>query len=104
MILKVWFQVLGLVLVFGCALAQAQDARPQTLAFPCMACHGPGGESRGDIPSLTGISYEKFKKGLLEFKQDRRPATIMNRIAKGYSDQEIEVLARYFSALPAGGQ
>ena len=37
---------------------------------------------------------------LLAFRAQTAPATIMNRIARVYTDPELEALANYFSALP----
>ena len=34
-----------------------------------------------------------------DFKSDKRPATIMNRIAKGYTDKEITAMSEYFASL-----
>jgi sulfide dehydrogenase cytochrome subunit len=34
------------------------------------------------------------------YKSGDRAATIMNRIAKGFSDAEIDALARYFAKSP----
>jgi sulfide dehydrogenase cytochrome subunit len=33
-----------------------------------------------------------------EFRDDSRPSTIMGRIAKGYTDEEIAAVARYLSS------
>jgi cytochrome c553 len=35
---------------------------------------------------------------MLDFKNGRRPATIMHQIAKGYSDEQIAAIAAYFAA------
>ncbi len=83
----------------GFSIGNSYAATPEALAFPCMACHGPAGKSQGDIPSLNGRSFGYLKSNLLAFKQRQRHGVIMNRIARGYSDEQIEVLARYFSAL-----
>ncbi len=32
---------------------------------------------------------------MLQFKAGERPATVMNRITKGYSDEEIKLLSAY---------
>jgi cytochrome c553 len=33
-----------------------------------------------------------------EFKNGKRPATVMHQLAKGYTDQQIELMAGYFAA------
>jgi cytochrome c553 len=34
------------------------------------------------------------------FRDGSRPATVMHQIAKGYSDQQIELIADYFARRP----
>lgn len=77
----------------GPAPLQAQSAASPTLSITCTGCHGPEGHSPGPMPSLYGRPAEAIAEILLEFKLDRRPATVMNRIAKGFSDEEIKRLA-----------
>ena len=50
------------------SVVHAQPVSPEMLAFPCMACHGPEGESQGEIPSLKGRSYNDLKNHLQAFK------------------------------------
>ena len=80
------------------APAAAQDASPQLLSLSCAGCHGPGGHSPGAIPSIYGRSAAAITETMRAFRTDQRPATVMNRIAKGYSDAEIDALAREIAA------
>lgn len=68
------------------------------LADTCVGCHGPEGSSVGPaIPSIAGMSAEYFNTVMKEYKADGRYGTIMNRIAKGYSDEEIDLMGDYFA-------
>jgi sulfide dehydrogenase cytochrome subunit len=78
--------------------ARAQNADPQLLIVSCSGCHGTGGHSAGAIPSIYGRNAASIAETLREFRDDKRPATIMNRLAKGYSDTEIDTLAREIAA------
>jgi sulfide dehydrogenase cytochrome subunit len=69
------------------------------LAAPCSACHGPNGASPGAIPSLNQLDAAAMTERLKSFKSGEIQATVMNRIAKGYSDEEIAALSQYFSTL-----
>ncbi len=88
--------------VFAAAFpAFAQSPAPpsgRTLAATCTGCHGPAGRSAGEIPSINGRSETQLAQALLDFKGDRRPATVMNRHAKGFSDAEIAAIAKEISA------
>lgn len=89
----------GLILVAGPpALAQAPLA-----AQGCLGCHGPGGTGSAPIGGLAGRPAGDLVAAMEAFRAGTRPATIMNRIAKGYTEAEIAAVATYFAALPAGG-
>ena len=77
------------------ALGQDQSAR--SLAANCTGCHGPNGNSAGAIPTIAGLEKTYFVTAMQEFKSGARQATVMHQHAKGYNDQEIEILAAYFS-------
>lgn len=82
-------------------VASAQTIAPPsgaTLAATCTGCHGPAGHSAGAIPSIHGRTEADLLQAMLDFKNDRRPATMMNRHAKGFSDEELVALAREIAA------
>jgi sulfide dehydrogenase cytochrome subunit len=89
---------LAAVLVLPLA-AGAQNADGTILALSCAACHGTGGASPGAIPSLRGKTAAYIGEALTEFKTGKRSATVMGRLAKGYSDAEIKALADHFASL-----
>lgn len=90
----------GLValLLFLPLMALAADPRAALLADSCAACHGTDGLSPGAIPPLQGRSADFIAQRMKEFKADQRPGTVMNRLAKGYSDEEIALIASQFGA------
>jgi len=79
--------------------AAAQDAG-RYLAGNCANCHGTDGVSAGGIPSLAGQPKAYMVEQLMEFKAGKRPSTIMGQLSKGYTDQQIDMLAEFFSKLP----
>ena len=79
------------------AHAPARAQQPAYLAANCANCHGTDGRSAGGIPPLAGLAPALFIERMNSFKSGARPATVMNQIAKGYTDEQIAVLARYFS-------
>lgn len=90
------------VLASGMMPAQAQQADGRVLAMSCLNCHGPGGKSSGDIPSIAGKSEDFLKNALVDFREGKRTgnsATVMGRLAKGYSDDEIAAVAKYIATL-----
>lgn len=74
------------------------DLRSAILANPCAGCHGTNGNSTGSIPALSKLSENEIREELQKFKTDKRAGTVMNRIAKGYTDEEIDLIAKQFAA------
>lgn len=71
---------------------------PSMLANTCAGCHGTVGHSAGEtMPSLAGLDERYFYKTMQDFKSGARPSTIMGRLARGYSDNELKALADFFS-------
>jgi cytochrome subunit of sulfide dehydrogenase len=90
------------LLAAGAGLAQAQDANlGRNLAATCANCHGTNGQARGDSKPLAGVSAEKIIAAIADYKSGAQPATIMHQISKGYTDDQIKLIAAYFAAQPA---
>ncbi|MGB0126379.1 MAG: c-type cytochrome [Rhodocyclaceae bacterium] len=67
------------------------------LVNTCVACHGPGGSSQGPAtPHIAGLAPDTFIDAMKAYRDGSRPATVMDRIAKGYTENEIELMADYF--------
>jgi len=80
---------------------QAQDANAaRALAATCFTCHGTDGRSVGGVPpSIAGQNKTILLQQLKDFKEGKRPATIMHQHAKGYTDAQLEQIAGYFAAV-----
>lgn len=91
----------GSVWITAAAAADPQYAR--SLAATCFACHGTDGRSVGGVPpSLAGLNKDYLLKQLQEFRDGKRPATIMHQHAKGYTDEQLNLIAGYFAAVLPG--
>ncbi|MHA1153404.1 MAG: c-type cytochrome [Alphaproteobacteria bacterium] len=67
------------------------------LTNTCFSCHGTDGKSVGDMPTIAGKSQDFIIEKLKAFKSGELEATVMSRIAKGFTDDEIAALAKFFS-------
>ena len=76
------------------------DRAAAAIAAACASCHGTNGHSLGVIPSLAGQNRAYLLQALREFRAGTRPATIMDQIARGYSDTQLVTLSEYFPANP----
>jgi sulfide dehydrogenase cytochrome subunit len=71
---------------------------PEMLANACAGCHGTNGGSAGDtMPSLANQSEAAFVDSMMKFKSGERSSTIMGRLAKGYSDEDIKAMSGFFA-------
>jgi cytochrome subunit of sulfide dehydrogenase len=98
-----WVPVLavagGLAAAAGVLLAgsSAPAADPQVLASGCSGCHTSSDTLTTAIPKIRGLPEGAIAEALRAFRAGKRPATVMDRIAKGFTDEEIAQLAAYFS-------
>jgi sulfide dehydrogenase cytochrome subunit len=78
-------------------MADDENMRGRTIGVTCAGCHGTDGAGGTAIPPLKGRDAEYLETAMMEYKADKRPGTIMPRIAKGYSDEDIKAVAAYFA-------
>ncbi len=87
-------------LLLASSLAYSADAlQIRGMAAACASCHGTKGVAQKGMETLAGKSKDDMLKKLMDFKTGKKPATIMHQLSKGYSDEQLEQLATYFSHL-----
>ena len=93
---------LTLCLVGGAMAMPAMAADSiEALANTCNNCHGLKGVSVGaSMPSIGGQSEAYLSMLMLQWKSGERYSATMGRLLKGYSDEQITALAKYFAAQP----
>jgi sulfide dehydrogenase cytochrome subunit len=64
-------------------------------AAACSGCHGA--RTATIIPSLQGQAPDEIVAAMQAFRTGARPATVMDRIAKGFTDEEIRAIATWVS-------
>jgi len=96
---------LAMAIISGCAISFSAAAGNMTgadstmLSNTCAGCHGTDGASVGPaIPSLAGMSATYITETMSAYKSGDTNSTIMGRIAKGYSDDEVAAIANHFAA------
>jgi sulfide dehydrogenase cytochrome subunit len=73
-------------------------ASARMLSETCAGCHGTDGASAGPaIPTLGGMNGEYFVELMQGYKEGDIYGTIMDRIAKGYTDEEIALMGTFFA-------
>lgn len=84
------------VLAFS-ANAYAVPPTPEMLTFGCLGCHGGTGSAGPSMPTLANQSKEAIVDAMKKFKSGERPATVMGRVAKAYTDEEFALMGDFFA-------
>ena len=85
--------VAAVLLMFG----GAHGAEAPPGASSCTGCHSAASGVE-TIPPLAGLPRAEIADKMIAFRFGARPATIMDRIAKGFSDEEIHAIAAWYAA------
>ena len=81
------------------ASAATVAATPAMLSNTCNGCHGTDGSSAGlSNPSIAGLGADYFVTTMKQFQSGERPSSIMGRLAKGYSDEQLKTMGAFFAA------
>ena len=99
-----WPAALAMLASLAAGSALAQGSSPQdalylkSLAATCANCHGTAGQAVAGSANATLAGRTDIAAQMNAFKSGARPATVMQQLAKGYSDQQIAAIAAYFAA------
>ena len=93
--------LLAAIAMFAGDPVAARGAGPdpgRSIAASCANCHGTNGVSAGVTTSLAGQPKQDLIAKMREFKSGQREGTVMPQLARGYSDEQIELAAAWFAA------
>src|SRR3954467_12156237 len=70
----------------------------------CESCHGPNGNSTtAGTPSIAAQPVTFLENQLVYFREELRPAPVMQGVAKTLKDADISAVAKHFHAQKAQG-
>jgi cytochrome subunit of sulfide dehydrogenase len=84
-----------MVVAWSPPLLAASDPPPG--AASCSGCHATGATA-SSISRLYGRDAGDIVKAMAGFRDGSLPATVMNRIAKGFTDDESRAIAAWLAA------
>jgi cytochrome c553 len=90
-----------LAAAIGCAsiaAAVVASAEPPAGAVSCSGCHATAARVTTPVPRLIGLDQAAIVKALREFRSGQRAATVMDRIAKGFTDDEVQAIAAWYAS------
>jgi sulfide dehydrogenase cytochrome subunit len=88
--------VAAIAAILAGGMAFAADAPPG--AAGCSGCHAASSRVDTPVPPLVGRPAADTASQMIAFKSGERKGTIMDRIAKGFSDEEIQAIAAWYAA------
>jgi cytochrome c553 len=92
--------LLAAALVALALLAPACAALPEPPppgAAACSGCHAASAKVDTPVPRIAGTNPAAIVKAMQEFRSGQRAATIMDRIAKGFTDEEVQAIANWYA-------
>ena len=87
----------AILMIVRATPAAAQSAAPAGAAA-CSGCHPRAAASAPAVQPITGRPAEEIVTAMQAFRKGERSATVMDRIAKGFSDAETRAIAAWLSA------
>lgn len=95
---KTQMALLAMLVMTAWPAAAADKHSGRNWAATCTGCHGTNGRSEGGIPGLAGLQKAYIVNAMREFKSGTRTATVMHQHAKGYTDEQVELIAEFFAS------
>ena len=87
---------LAFALIDYAAAAGPADAPPGALS--CSGCHPGSRTADTTVPRLNGRNPADIVTAMQAFKSGQLPSTVMDRIAKGFSEDEVKAIAAWYGA------
>jgi cytochrome subunit of sulfide dehydrogenase len=79
------------------AAATAAAAEVPAGAAACTGCHPASAQVTSPVPRLAGLDRAAIVRAMQDFRTGQRAATVMDRIAKGFTDAEIQAIAAWYT-------
>ena len=87
----------GAMFLASAGAASAVDVPPPGAAG-CSGCHPMSRWTGSPVTRLNARRAADIITAMQEFRAGKRPATVMDRIAKGFADDEIKAIAAWYAA------
>lgn len=86
-----------LMAMLGAAVPARAEEAARLAAEACLTCHSPAAQT--GIPAIVGRPAADLLRALLAFRDGSRPATVMDRLARGYGSDELGAIAAMLSMM-----
>ena len=94
------------VLLFSLTSAHAANVPEpgELMGHTCAACHGTYGRLGDEafVP-LAGMPVKQFVRSMRDFREGKRPSTLMGHVANGFNDAELQAMGVFFVSISRTG-
>jgi cytochrome c553 len=91
---KVVAAAIGFLVMVTAVVARGE---PPAGAASCSGCHPSSARVTSPVSRLVGLAPDAIVRALKEFRSGRRAGTVMDRIAKGFTDEEMQAIAAWYA-------
>lgn len=92
--MKLAATAIGFLFIAAAAVASAD---PPVGAASCTGCHPSSARVASPVSRLIGLDRAAIVRAMQDFRSGQRAGTVMDRIAKGFTDQEIQAIAAWYA-------
>ena len=96
--MKNWPVILGIATIAASSGPALAASEPPPGAASCSGCHTSGAAAASSVSRLYGRDADDIMTAMTGFRDGSLPATVMTRIAKGFSDDESRAIAAWLAA------
>lgn len=80
------------ILLLSSGLMAAAAEQPPG-ATSCSGCHAVNARTKTSVPRIYGRASADIVAAMADFRSGKRASTVMDRIAKGFTDGETQAIA-----------
>jgi cytochrome subunit of sulfide dehydrogenase len=96
--MKTWPVILGIATIAASSGPALAASEPPPGAASCSGCHTSGAAAASSVSRVYGRDAGDIMTAMTGFRDGSLPATVMTRIAKGFSDDELRAIAAWLAA------
>ncbi|MBR1152560.1 cytochrome C [Bradyrhizobium sp. JYMT SZCCT0428] len=96
--MKTFCVAIGIATVAASSSPLLAASVPPPGAAACSGCHAAGTVPASPVSRLYGRDAGDIMTAMTGFRDGSLPATVMTRIAKGFSDDELRAIAAWLAA------
>ena len=89
---------IGILLASAAAAAAGSVQAGSSKSMYCSGCHGVDGNAAYPSARLAGQATQRFTQSMMDFKTGRRFHPVMNILAVGLTQQDIDDMAMFYAA------